>query len=52
MPDFRGRRWWVGESAGDTFETDDDFSGLVLTVELRDATEAREVAQAFLEARD
>lgn len=50
MPDFRARRWWVGESSGDTFVEDDDFNGLVLTVELRDANEAREVAQAFMKA--
>lgn len=30
----------------------EDYQRLVLTVELRDATEAREVAQAFMEARD
>lgn len=49
LPGLRARRWWVGESAGETFGEDDDFHGLVLTVELSDANEARMVAQAFMD---
>lgn len=49
--DMTGRRWRVGEDVGDTFDEDEDFSGITLTIEIRDAAEAREVVGALLAAR-
>ena len=43
-----GRRWRVGSETGNVFDPDDDFDGITLTVEIRSAQEARDIAGAAL----
>lgn len=42
------RRWSVDEQSGDIFDIDEEFSGVVLTIELLDEAEARAVATSLL----
>lgn len=46
-----GRRWRVGQQAGDVFDTGGAFDGLTLTIELRSAAEARDVVGALTAAQ-
>lgn len=43
------RRWAVGEHSGDVFGDGQDFSGLTVTIEIRDDNEAAAVAMALLD---
>lgn len=42
------RRWRVGEDCGEVFDTDENFDGLTLTIEILDKDEARRVTHAML----
>lgn len=46
--DMAGRRWCVGDEAGDVFECDGDFDGITLTIEIKTPEEAREVMRSIL----
>ena len=42
------RRWRVGEDAGEVFADGEDFNGITLAIELRDADEAAAIIRCLI----